>query len=74
MTDYEWEIGRFPKAPDSRWLRESRSRKDPIAEYVALEFPRESIHWVVKSGVDHEAKQRSKGPLKVKERADRRST
>jgi len=52
MTEYEWEVGRIPRAPDARDLGGFRSRRGPIAEYVALEFPLESVTWVVNSEPD----------------------
>jgi hypothetical protein len=58
MTEYEWEVGRVPRAPVAKSLGGSHPRRNPLAEYVALEFPRESITWVVSS----EAGRESKGP------------
>jgi len=49
MTEYEWEIGRTPRMPDVKGLGGFRFRRGPVAEYVALEFPRESVAWVVKT-------------------------
>jgi hypothetical protein len=54
MTEYEWEVGRIPRAPDGRGLGGFRSRKGPIAEYAALEFPRESVAWVLKAEPNRE--------------------
>jgi hypothetical protein len=55
MTEYEWEIRRIPRAPDVRHLvGHYHHRKGPIAEYAALEFPRESVTWVAKPDPNHE--------------------
>lgn len=47
MTDYEWEPGRLPRTPTPKSLGGSRYRRGPIADYLALEFPRESVAWVM---------------------------
>lgn len=46
MTEYEWEVRRVPKAPIGRVPLVLHGRRHPISEYVALEFPRESVTWV----------------------------
>ncbi len=70
MTEYEWEVGRYPRAPEARVLGGHRVRKGPIAEYVALEFPRESVAWVANSAPDRApepvAAARSKGAKSAK--------
>jgi hypothetical protein len=59
MTEYEWEVGRVPRAPDARGLGGHRSRKGPVAEYAALEFPRESVAWVLNAELDRGPKRRT---------------
>jgi hypothetical protein len=47
MVEYEWEVRRVPRAPEVRGPGGTRLRKGPAAEYAALEFPGESVAWVV---------------------------
>jgi hypothetical protein len=54
MTEYEWEIGRLPRANDPRHRGVFRDRRSAVAEYVALEFPREGVAWVVNAERDRE--------------------
>lgn len=73
MTEYEWEIGRVPRAPYARGPEGPPARKGPIADYVALEFPRESYHWVLNTerdrGSQRSATARSKATASVKRKA-----
>jgi len=75
MTEYEWEVGRIPRAPDAKGLGGFRSRRSAIAEYVALEFPRESVAWVVNTESNREPERpafaRSKGTKPVKSTSTR---
>jgi len=64
MSEYEWEIGRFPRAPDGRILGGHRSRNGPVAEYVALEFPRESVTWVANPVPSHVRERPATAPPK----------
>lgn len=52
MTEYEWETRRVPKAFDARAIWQHRSRNARVAEYVALEFPRETVASVVRQDLD----------------------
>ena len=61
MTDYEWEVGRMPKPRDERGPGGHHHRKGAVAVYAALEFPRESITWIVKSKHDSERERPEKG-------------
>jgi hypothetical protein len=74
MTEYEWEVGRLPRASDARGLGGFRFRKGPIGEYVALEFPRESMTWVLNTERDREPKRsaiaRFKATKSVKRKSD----
>jgi hypothetical protein len=56
MVEYEWELGRLPRAPYARNFGVSRPRRSAIAEYIALEFPREEVAWVVNTERDRELK------------------
>jgi hypothetical protein len=56
MVEYEWEVRRIPKAPDARSFGVFRLRRSAITEYVALEFPREAVAWVVNTRRDREPK------------------
>jgi len=47
MSGFEWEIRRIPRASGHLGIGLSRPRPGPIAEYVALEFPRETVTWVL---------------------------
>jgi hypothetical protein len=55
MADYEWEVRRVPRAADLNMLERSRLRRSPVGEYAALEFPRESLTWVVRTQALREA-------------------
>ena len=46
MSEYEWEAGRLPKPMYGRTVSGVHQRRHPIADYIALEFPRESVTWV----------------------------
>jgi hypothetical protein len=61
MTDYEWEVGRMPRPRDERGPGGHHHRKGPVAEYAALEFPRESVTWVVNSKHERERERPEKG-------------
>jgi hypothetical protein len=67
MVEYEWEVGRLPRAPSTRSLAVSRLRRSEIAQYAALEFPREGVAWVVNTERDRE----QKPPNVVRSRATR---
>jgi hypothetical protein len=56
MVEYEWEVGRLPRAPSARSLAVSRFRRSAVAQYAALEFPREGVAWVVNTERDREQK------------------
>lgn len=73
MTDYEWEVGRFPKSPDANWLRVSRARKGPVAEYVAMEFPGESVHWVIKAPAERDSNSSGKAGIPARKPGQRTS-
>jgi hypothetical protein len=45
MTEYEWERARVPAPARPPALGAARPRPPPVAEYVALEYPRESVTW-----------------------------
>lgn len=51
MSDYEWEGERIPRVRGVWEAGHRPSRRSSIGEFVALEFPRESAAWVVKSDV-----------------------
>ncbi len=73
MTEYEWEVGRIPRGPDAGLFGARRPRKEPIAEYVALEFPRESVTWVVTIEPRGQAQRPASGPSETGEPPKRRS-
>ncbi|MGP8016467.1 MAG: hypothetical protein ACLQNF_00210 [Thermoplasmata archaeon] len=64
MAEYEWEVRRVPRATDVRSLGGFHVRKGPVAEYAALEFPRESVTWVGNTEPDRG----TKGPYDPKVR------
>ncbi len=47
MTEYEWDAPRVPRARLPRSPDSLRPETSPVAEYVALEFPRESVTWLL---------------------------
>ena len=47
MTEYEWDPPRVPRARLTRSPDSLRPVTGPVAEYVALEFPRESVTWLL---------------------------
>jgi len=49
MSEYEWEAGRFPPARDPRGIVRQFHGHRAIAEYGALEYPRESVTWIANS-------------------------
>ena len=48
MSDYEWEERRTPRTNRPGILGLYRPRAREIAEFVALEHPRESVGWVLR--------------------------
>jgi len=48
MTEHEWETPRIPRTNSNPSSGSTRRRLAPIDHYVALEFPRESVAWVLK--------------------------
>ena len=75
MSEYEWEVRRVPRVRDERGLGGHRHRSGPIAEFAALEFPRESITWVMNTRHGLEAARsptnRSKATKSAKEEPGR---
>ena len=45
MTEYEWERARVPTPARPPAPEAARTRPAAVAEYVALEYPRESVTW-----------------------------
>lgn len=74
MSEDEWERGRSPISPNERGRRGAAARQSAVAEYTALEFPWESVAWVVNSQAHPKpagrAKGRSKNERSAKEPAD----
>jgi hypothetical protein len=66
MTDCEWERGRLPSVPDATPLWRNRPRRTPIDDYIALEHPREGVHWVVKAAFQREPESRTTEGAEVK--------
>ena len=50
MTENEWEPGRYPRPRPGGLSAGWSMRPDPLAEYVALEVPRESVAWLLRAG------------------------
>jgi len=48
MTDYEWEPRRVPRPARTDYLANYHPRHRAVAEFVALEHPREHVGWVLK--------------------------
>lgn len=48
MSEYDWETGRAPRPTSAEFLATLRPHHRAIAEYAALEHPRESLAWVLK--------------------------
>jgi len=48
MTDYEWEPRRVPRPPKTELLANYRPHYRAVAEFAALEHPRESVGWILK--------------------------
>jgi len=57
MSDYEWEPRRVPRPPKAELLANYRPHYRAVAEFAALEHPRESVGWILKLHA------RSKSPL-----------
>ena len=49
MSENEWEPSRLPRRTLPALALPGRPASPPIAEYLALEFPRESATWLVGS-------------------------
>ncbi|MGP8072286.1 MAG: hypothetical protein ACLPZM_04055 [Thermoplasmata archaeon] len=47
MSELEWELRRIPTPSALRAPGISPPRRGAVAEFAALEFPRESVAWVV---------------------------
>lgn len=47
MSEFEWESRRVPKARVGAGYGLFHLRLGPVGEYVSLEFPRESVSWVL---------------------------
>jgi hypothetical protein len=63
MPEYEWEANRFPRPAKVAGVGGFRFGWGPVAEYAALEFPRESLAWVVKLEPPRDPKGRNPGRL-----------
>jgi len=49
MTEYEWEPGRVARRAKPEFLGTYQPRSRELEEFVALEHPRESIGWFLRS-------------------------
>jgi len=49
MTEYEWEPRRVPRPVRPEIHGSYQRRAHEIAQFVALEHPRESVAWVMKA-------------------------
>ncbi len=50
MSDLDWEPRRVPIERAGAGDGPARRRAGPVGQYVGLEFPRESVTWVVRGG------------------------
>ena len=48
MSDYEWEPRRVPRPPKAELLANYRPHYRAVAEFAALEHPRESVGWILR--------------------------
>jgi hypothetical protein len=48
MTEYEWETRRIPRPPTAELLANYRPHYRAVAEFAALEHPREHVGWILK--------------------------
>ena len=48
MSDYEWEARRVPRTTRPEPWSAVRPRAREVAEFLALEHPREHVAWVLK--------------------------
>lgn len=48
MTEYEWESGPSPRPTKAEFRANTSTRQREVAEFAALEHPREHIGWVLK--------------------------
>jgi len=49
MTEYEWEVRRVPRARTPGTIAVREPRPSALRTYVDLEFPRESLTWLLGS-------------------------
>ena len=50
MSEYEWEPRRVPRPSRAEIHGSYQRRTHEIAQFVALEHPRESVAWVLRAG------------------------
>jgi len=48
MSEYEWETRRVPKPPKVELFANYRPHHRAVAEFAALEHPREHVGWILK--------------------------
>ena len=48
MSEYEWETRRVPRTTRPEMWGANRPRAREVAEFLALEHPRESVAWVLR--------------------------
>jgi hypothetical protein len=48
MTEYEWEPRRVPRPNSPQFLADHHRRAREVAEFLALEHPREHVGWILR--------------------------
>ena len=56
MTEYEWEPRRVPRPISPQFLADHHRRAREVAEFVALEHPREHVGWILRQHAQSKAR------------------
>jgi hypothetical protein len=58
MTEYEWEPRRVPRPTKTEFLANYHPHVREVAEFAALEHPREHVGWLLKQHSEAKIRQR----------------